>query len=87
VSVLSLLLSPCCSLILINEQIYGQLKQQIVASQMPDRQQHLAACLEKLMLVRLQARPQPASVFAMLCCQWHLLLWCWHLCLLSHDPG
>ena len=54
---------------------------------MPDRQQHLAACLEKLMLVRLQARPQPASVFAMLCCQWHLLLWCWHLCLLSHDPG
>lgn len=40
------------SLILINEQIYGQLRQQIVASQMPDRQQHLAACLEKLMLVR-----------------------------------
>lgn len=43
---------PCRSLILISEQIYGQLKQQIVASQMPDRQQHLAACLEKLMLVR-----------------------------------
>ena len=43
---------PACSLILINEQIYGQLRQQIVASQMPDRQQHLAACLEKLMLVR-----------------------------------
>lgn len=41
-----------CSLILISEQIYGQLKQQVVASQMPDRQQHLAACLEKLMTVR-----------------------------------
>ncbi|KAI3436525.1 hypothetical protein D9Q98_005942 [Chlorella vulgaris] len=41
---------PMLSLILVNERIYGQLKQQIVASQMPDRQQHLAACLEKLML-------------------------------------
>ena len=51
----------CCSLILINEQIYGQLKQQIVGSQMPDRQQHLAACLEKLMLVRL-------PLFWTLCC-------------------
>ena len=40
-----------CSLILINEQIYGQLKQQIVASQPPDRQQLLAACMDKLMLV------------------------------------
>lgn len=51
---------PPCSLILINEPLYGQLKQQIVASQMPDRQQHLAACLEKLMLVRLQ-RAQAAK--------------------------
>ncbi|KAL4457497.1 hypothetical protein ABPG75_012362 [Micractinium tetrahymenae] len=41
---------PMLSLILINEPLYGQLKQQIVASQMPDRQQHLAACLEKLMM-------------------------------------
>ncbi|PSC72660.1 exportin-7 isoform X2 isoform A [Micractinium conductrix] len=41
---------PMLSLILISEPLYAQLKQQIVASQMPDRQQHLAACLEKLML-------------------------------------
>lgn len=40
------------SLILINEGLYSQLKQQIVASQVPDRQAHLAACLDKLMVVR-----------------------------------
>lgn len=41
---------PMISLILINEQIYGGLKQQIVASQPADRQAHLATCLDKLML-------------------------------------
>jgi hypothetical protein len=40
------------SLILINEGLYSQLKQQIIASQVPDRQAHLAACLDKLMVVR-----------------------------------
>lgn len=56
-----------CSLILINEQIYGQLRQQIVASQMPDRQQHLAACLEKLMLVRLAGCLQAGRQLGWMC--------------------
>ena len=30
-------------------QIYGQLRQQIIAAQPPDRQAHLGACLDKLM--------------------------------------
>lgn len=40
---------PMLSLILINEQIYQQLKQQIILGQPPERQQHLANCLDKLM--------------------------------------
>jgi exportin-7 len=41
---------PMLSLILINEPIYEQLKQQIIAQQPSDRQQHLATCLGKLMV-------------------------------------
>ena len=41
---------PMLSLILINEQIYQQLRQQIILQQPSDRQQHLAACLDKLMV-------------------------------------
>lgn len=40
---------PMLSLILVNEQIYGTLRQQIVASQPAERQQHLASCLDRLM--------------------------------------
>ncbi|GAB4820934.1 hypothetical protein N2152v2_007980 [Parachlorella kessleri] len=40
---------PMLSLILVNEQIYSQLRQQIISSQTPDRQQHLANCLDRLM--------------------------------------
>eukprot|EP00798_Chlamydomonas_sp_ICE-L_P003306 gene3306-13333_t len=39
---------PMLSLILINEQIYNDLKAQIIASQAPDRQAHLSSCLDKL---------------------------------------
>ncbi|KAF8061166.1 XPO7 [Scenedesmus sp. PABB004] len=40
---------PMLSLILINEQHYGQLRQQIVLAQPPDKQAHLSSCLDKLM--------------------------------------
>lgn len=40
---------PMLSLILVNESIYNELKMQIVASQPPERQAALAACLDKLM--------------------------------------
>lgn len=43
---------PMLSLILVNEGIYNELKMQIVASQPVERQQVLAACLDKLMQVR-----------------------------------
>lgn len=42
---------PMLSLILVNESIYNELKMQIVASQAPERQPVLAACLDKLMQV------------------------------------
>jgi len=41
---------PMLSLILINEQIYNDLKAQIVASQPNERQAHLATCMDKLMV-------------------------------------
>lgn len=40
---------PMLSLILINENIYNDLKLQIISTQPPDKQPHLASCLEKLM--------------------------------------
>ncbi|WIA44165.1 hypothetical protein OEZ86_010498 [Tetradesmus obliquus] len=40
---------PMLSLILINEAVYLQLRQQIIVAQPPDKQPHLAACLDKLM--------------------------------------
>ena len=40
---------PMLSLILVVEPVYGQLRQQIIAAQPPDRQAHLGACLDKLM--------------------------------------
>ncbi|KAK9818400.1 hypothetical protein WJX72_012091 [[Myrmecia] bisecta] len=40
---------PMLSLILINEQIYNQIKHSIIASQPADKQAHLAVCLDKLM--------------------------------------
>mmetsp|Transcript_8801 Transcript_8801/g.18815 ORF Transcript_8801/g.18815 Transcript_8801/m.18815 type:complete len:1064 (-) Transcript_8801:979-4170(-) len=40
---------PMLSLILINEQIYNDLRSQIIATQPPERQAHLSACLDKLM--------------------------------------
>ncbi|KAH7288361.1 hypothetical protein KP509_31G023600 [Ceratopteris richardii] len=40
---------PMLSLILINEQIFNDLKAQILASQPPDQQQRLAGCFDKLM--------------------------------------
>lgn len=41
---------PMLSLILVNEQIYPQLRAQIIASQPSSRQAHLSACLDKLMV-------------------------------------
>lgn len=40
---------PILSLILLNEQVYADLKMQIIASQPGDRQPRLASCFEKLM--------------------------------------
>ncbi|KAI5074563.1 hypothetical protein GOP47_0010524 [Adiantum capillus-veneris] len=40
---------PMLSLILINEQIFNDLKAQILSSQPPDQQQRLAGCFDKLM--------------------------------------
>lgn len=40
---------PMLSLILVNEQIFNDLKQQIVSTQPVDRQQRLAGCFSKLM--------------------------------------
>jgi len=40
---------PMLGLILINEQVYGELKQRLIASQPQERHQHLAGCLDKLM--------------------------------------
>ena len=40
---------PILSLILVNEQVYADLKMQIIASQPGDRQPRLASCFEKLM--------------------------------------
>ncbi len=40
---------PMLSLILVNENIYNELKMQIVGSQPPERQVAMAACLDKLM--------------------------------------
>jgi exportin-7 len=40
---------PMLSLILINEQVYGELKRRLIASQPQERHQHLAGCLDKLM--------------------------------------
>eukprot|EP00249_Psilotum_nudum_P023856 c29008_g1_i2 orf=146-1945(-) len=40
---------PMLSLILINEQIFNDLKAQILTSQAPDQQQQLAGCFDKLM--------------------------------------
>jgi exportin-7 len=40
---------PMLSLILINEPVYLQLRQQIIVAQPLDKQPHLAACLDKLM--------------------------------------
>ncbi|GAQ78625.1 Nuclear transport receptor RanBP16 [Klebsormidium nitens] len=40
---------PMLSLILINEQIFNDLKAQILATQAPDQQQRLAGCFDKLM--------------------------------------
>ncbi|DBA92724.1 hypothetical protein WJX77_011928 [Trebouxia sp. C0004] len=40
---------PMLSLILLNEQIYNELKHRIIASQPADKQMHLSSCLEKLM--------------------------------------
>eukprot|EP00850_Spirogloea_muscicola_P007102 SM000035S13082 [mRNA] locus=s35:297618:305506:+ [translate_table: standard] len=41
---------PMLSLILISEQIFNDLKVQILATQPPDQQQRLAGCFDKLML-------------------------------------
>jgi len=40
---------PMLSLILLNEQVYNDLKMQIIASQSTEKQQRLASCFEKLM--------------------------------------
>lgn len=40
---------PMLSLILINEQIYNQLKMEIIAGQSADRRAHLSTCLDRLM--------------------------------------
>ncbi|GAX79235.1 hypothetical protein CEUSTIGMA_g6675.t1 [Chlamydomonas eustigma] len=40
---------PMLSLILVNEQIYNDLKIQIISTQPAERQVHLSACLDKLM--------------------------------------
>ena len=40
---------PMLSLILLNEQVYNDLKMQIVAMQPPERQQRLVECFERLM--------------------------------------
>lgn len=40
---------PMLSLILVSESVYGQLRQQIIASQPADRQATLASCLDRLM--------------------------------------
>jgi len=40
---------PMLSLILINEQMFNDLKAQILASQSPDQQPRLAQCFDKLM--------------------------------------
>jgi exportin-7 len=40
---------PMLSLILVNEAVYADLKRQIILAQPPERQAHLAACLDKLM--------------------------------------
>eukprot|EP00898_Chlorokybus_atmophyticus_P001655 jgi/Chlat1/2490/Chrsp175S02362 len=40
---------PMLSLILINEQIFNELKAQLLSSQPPDRQQKLLVCFDKLM--------------------------------------
>lgn len=41
---------PMLSLILVNEQIYNDLKAKIIASQPSERQAHLSTCLDKLMM-------------------------------------
>lgn len=41
---------PMLSLILINEAVYPDLQRQIILGQPPERQAHLAACLDKLMV-------------------------------------
>ena len=40
---------PMLSLILINEPVYNNIRDQIIASQPPDKQAHLMTCLQKLM--------------------------------------
>lgn len=40
---------PLLTLVIINEQLYGQIKQQIIGSQQSEKQQHLSACIDKLM--------------------------------------
>eukprot|EP00798_Chlamydomonas_sp_ICE-L_P019293 gene19293-25939_t len=52
---------PMLSLILINEQIYNDLKCQIIASQPADRQAHLATCLAKLMTDDVQRNLEPKN--------------------------
>ena len=43
---------PPRSLILLSEGVYAQLRQQVISSQPPDHQAHLAACLDRLMQAR-----------------------------------
>ncbi|GFR52396.1 hypothetical protein Agub_g14906 [Astrephomene gubernaculifera] len=40
---------PMLALVLINGAVYGEIKAGLIASQPPERQAHLAACLNKLM--------------------------------------
>lgn len=41
---------PVLPLILVNEQVYGQIRTQMVAKQPPEAQPHLAAVFDKLMV-------------------------------------
>ena len=70
------------SLILVNEQIYGELRRRIIASQPAPRQQHLASCLDRLMAdVQRNLEPKNRDRFTQV--QAHLL----HLPAKPHISG